>query len=99
MFVAWEHPVSRPALGPAVQRLVVAAQDIPVFSLRRLPEDARGRATAQDSASRLHAFLDGRRMPFGLAGHDMGVPPNSLRYAAPTGTDLHVEKKLRKNAR
>ena len=27
-------------------------------------------------------------MPFGNAGHAIGVPPNSLRYAAPTGTVL-----------
>jgi hypothetical protein len=27
-------------------------------------------------------------MPFGVAGREMGVPPNSLRYAAPTGTVL-----------
>ncbi|HTR36168.1 MAG TPA: crosslink repair DNA glycosylase YcaQ family protein [Bryobacteraceae bacterium] len=27
-------------------------------------------------------------MPFGLAGRAMGVPPNGLRYAAPTGTVL-----------
>jgi hypothetical protein len=27
-------------------------------------------------------------MPFGQAGRAMGVSPNSLRYAAPTGTVL-----------
>ena len=27
-------------------------------------------------------------MPFGQAGRAMGIPPNSLRYAAPTGTVL-----------
>lgn len=27
-------------------------------------------------------------MPFGQAGHEMGVPPNSFRYAAQTGTVL-----------
>jgi len=66
----------------------VASKDLPVFSLGRLPEDARGRARAENTASRLHAFLNGRRMPFGQAGHGMGVPPNSLRYAAPTGRIL-----------
>ena len=60
----------------------------PLFSLGRLPEDPRRRARAQDTAARLHAFLDGRRMPFGQAGRAMGVSPNSLRYAAPTGTVL-----------
>src|SRR6267143_1724543 len=59
----------------------------------RLPAGAKSLRRAawadlQDATPRLHAFLDGRRMPFGLAGHEMGVPPNSLRYAAPTGTVL-----------
>jgi hypothetical protein len=33
-------------------------------------------------------LLDGRRIPFGQAGHEMGVVHNSLRYAAPTGRVL-----------
>ena len=84
----WEHPSLVQLWGPRFSDYIVAARDIALFSLGRLPEDTRRRARAQDTASRLHAFLDGRRMPFGLAGHEMGVPPNSLRYAAPTGTVL-----------
>ena len=45
-------------------------------------------AREDDTASRLHACLAGRRLPFGLAGRAMGVPANSLRYAAQTGTVL-----------
>ncbi|HUD64315.1 MAG TPA: crosslink repair DNA glycosylase YcaQ family protein [Candidatus Sulfotelmatobacter sp.] len=85
---SWAHPSLVQLWGPRYNDYVVAAQDIPVFSLGRLPEDARRRARAHDTASRLHAFLDGRRMPFGQAGREMGVPHNSLRYAAPTGTVL-----------
>jgi len=85
---SWAHPSLVQLWGPRYSDYVVAAQDIPVFSLGRLPEDARRRARAHDTASRLHAFLDGRRMPFGQAGREMGVPHNSLRYAAPTGTVL-----------
>jgi hypothetical protein len=33
-------------------------------------------------------FLDGRRMSYSEAGKAMGVSPNSLRYAAPTGRVL-----------
>jgi hypothetical protein len=84
----WEHLSLVQLWGPRFSAYVVAAKDLPVFSLGRLPEDARGRARAQDTASRLHAFLDGRRMVFGQAGREMGVPPNSLRYAAPTGRIL-----------
>src|SRR5882724_5365081 len=85
---SWEHPSLVQLWGPRFSDYVVAAQDIPVFSLGRPPEDLRRRARASDTASRLHAFLDGRRMPFGQAGHEMSVPHNSLRYAAPTGTVL-----------
>jgi hypothetical protein len=83
---SWEHPCLVQLWGPRFSAYVVAAQDLPVFSLGRLPENALRRGRAHDTASRLHAFLDGRRMPFGKAGHAMGVQPNSLRYAAPTGT-------------
>ena len=83
---SWEHPSLVQLWGPRFSAYVVAAQDLPVFSLGRLPDDAPRRARAEDTASCLHAFLDGRRMPFGQAGQAMGVHPNSLRYAAPTGT-------------
>ena len=74
--------------GPRFSAYVVAAPDLAVFSLGRLPDDARGRRRAEDLARRLHAFLDGRRMTYGEAGRALGVHPNSLRYAAPTGTVL-----------
>jgi len=84
----WAHRTLVQLWGPRYSAYVVAAKDLGVFSLGRLPEDARGRARAHDTASRLHAFLDGRRMPFGQAGHELGVPPNSLRYGAATGRIL-----------
>ncbi len=83
---SWEHPTLVQIWGPRYSAYVVAAEDLAVFSLGRLPENALRRRRAHDTASRLHAFLDGRRMPFGEAGHAMGVQPNSLRYAAATGT-------------
>ena len=85
---SWEHSSLIQLWGPRYSDYVVASKDLPIFSLGRLPEDARGRSRAHDTARRLHAFLDGRRMPFGQAGRAMGVPHNSLRYAAPTGTVL-----------
>ena len=85
---SWEHPSLVQLWGPRFSDYVVAAKDVAVFSLGRLPEDTRRRARAHDTASRLHTFLDGRRMPFGRAGREMRVPHNSLRYAAPTGTVL-----------
>jgi hypothetical protein len=66
----------------------VAAVDHAVFSLGRLPTDGPRLRRAEETADRLDAFLAGRRMPFGQAGRGMGVAPNMLRYAAPTGRVL-----------
>ncbi|MBS1876715.1 MAG: winged helix DNA-binding domain-containing protein [Acidobacteria bacterium] len=85
---SWEHPSLVQLWGPRFSDYVIAAEDHAVFSLGRLPEAARGRLRALDTARRLREFLGGRRMPFGEAGRGMGVVPNSLRYAAPAGTVL-----------
>jgi hypothetical protein len=74
--------------GPRFSAYVVAARDLAVFSLGRLPEDAGRRRAAEDLARRLDAFLDGRRVTYGEAGRGLGVHPNQLRYAAPTGRVL-----------
>jgi hypothetical protein len=74
--------------GPRFSAYVVAVRDLAVFSLGRLPEDAGRRRAAEDLARRLDAFLDGRRMSYGEAGRGLGVHPNQLRYAAPTGSVL-----------
>jgi hypothetical protein len=84
----WEDLSLVQLWGPRFSAFVVAAPDRWIFSLGRLPEDARGRSFAQDVADRLEAFLGGRRMTYGEAGHGLGVHPNSLRYAAPTGRVL-----------
>jgi len=84
----YEHPSLVQIWGPRFSNYVVAAKDLAVFSLGRLPDDVRGRTRAQETAARLHAFLNGTRMPFGKAGRGLGIPPNSLRYAAATGTVL-----------
>jgi hypothetical protein len=84
----WEDPALVQLWGPRFSAYIVAVRDRAVFTLGRLPDDARGRRVAEDTAARLQAFLGGRRMPFGEAGRWLGVHPNSLRYAAPTGTVL-----------
>jgi hypothetical protein len=84
----WEDPSLVQLWGPRYHVFVVAACDLPVFSLGTLPEDARGLSRATDLAARLHAALDGARMNYGEAGHALGVHANSLRYAAATGTVL-----------
>ena len=84
----WEDPSLVQLWGPRFSNYVVARQDLAVFSLGRLPDDARGRRVAEETAARLHAFLGGRRMTDREVGQGLGVNPNSLRYAAPTGTVL-----------
>lgn len=84
----WEDPSLVQLWGPRFSVYVVAARDLAVFSLGRLPDDAEGRRRAKDLARRLHVFLDGGRIAYGEAGRGLGVHPNSLRYAAATGTVL-----------
>src|ERR1700733_15943722 len=74
----WEHPSLVQLWGPRLNSYVVAAKDLPVFSLGRLPDNARRRARALDLASRLHTFLDGRRTPCGQAERALGLPSNML---------------------
>jgi hypothetical protein len=85
---SWEHSSLVQVWGPRFSAYVVAARDHAVFTLGRLPDDARGLRRAEDTAARLHAFLDGRRMRYDEVGRGIGVHPNALRYAAPTGTVL-----------
>jgi hypothetical protein len=74
--------------GPRFSAYVVAADDVAPFTLGRLSDEPGRRDRAERTATALHAFLDGREMPDGEAGRGLGVHPNSLRYAAPTGTVL-----------
>jgi winged helix DNA-binding protein len=84
----WEDPSLVQLWGPRFNVFVVAARDLPVFSLGTLPDDGDGRGRAEDLAARLHAVLGGARMSYWEAGRALGVHPNSLRYAAATGTVL-----------
>ena len=85
---AWEDPSLVQLWGPRFAVYVVAAEDLAVFSLGRLPDGGEARRRADDLALRLDAFLGGRATSYSEAGHALGVHPNSLRYAAPTGTVL-----------
>ena len=76
---AWADPTLVQLWGPRYSVFAVAAVDRAVFTLGRLPEDEKGLRRAVETAHRLEAFLDGREVPFGQAGH------NSLRYGAATG--------------
>jgi hypothetical protein len=84
----WEDPALVQVWGPRFSAYVIAAEDRALFTLSRLPDDAKGRRVAQETADRLEAFLAGRRLSYADAGHALGVNPNALRYAAPTGRVL-----------
>jgi hypothetical protein len=81
----WEDPSLAQLWGPRHHTYVVPKLDFALFSLGRLPDNAKGRLRAEHLAERLHAQLDGRRMTDREVGLAMGVG-NELRYAATTGT-------------
>ncbi len=83
----WQDPSLVQIWGPRFNVFVVARRDLAAFSLGTLPDDAKGRARAQDLADRLETVLAGGRMLDGDAGRALGVHPNRLRYAAATGPD------------
>jgi hypothetical protein len=84
----WEDPALVQLWGPRFSAYVVPRQDVAVFSLGRLPSDPRGLRRAEDIAERLDAFLEGRAMSATEIGRGLGIHPNALRYAAPTGRVL-----------
>jgi hypothetical protein len=81
----WEHPSLAQLWGPRYSTYVVPKRDFPLFSLGRLPDNAKGRRRAEQMAERMHAHLGGRRMTDRELGRAIGVG-NALRYAATTGT-------------
>ena len=86
--LAWADPSLVQLWGPRFSVYVVAARDLPVFSLGTLPEDERGRRRAEDLAARLGALVGDRPMNLADAGRALGVHHGMLRYAAATGTVL-----------
>ena len=82
----WEDPSLAQLWGPRYSTYVVAERDFAFFSLGRLPETGTTRARAERIAAQLHAHLDGARRTDREVGEALGINPNALRYAAPTGT-------------
>src|SRR5690349_11712224 len=59
---AWEHPALVQVWGPRYSTYVIPAQDVPVFTLARLPDAGKKRANAEATAALVHGFLEGRTM-------------------------------------
>ena len=81
----WEDPSLAQLWGPRYNTYVVAKCDFALFSLGRLPDDAKGRLRAEGMAERVRGYLDGRRMTDREVAGALGVG-NAIRYAATTGT-------------
>jgi hypothetical protein len=84
----WEDPSLVQLWGPRHNVYTVAARDLALFSIGIHPDDEKGRRRAEDRAARLQAGLGGARMGRAEVGRALGVHPNSLQYAATTGTVL-----------
>ena len=82
----WEDPSLVQLWGPRYSAYVVAATDLAIFSLGRLPDGAAARRRAIDAADRVEKVLGRRkRLGYGDVGAALGVNANSLRYGATTG--------------
>ena len=84
----WEDSSLVQLWGPRYSAYVIAARDLAVFSLGRLPDEGGALRVAEELAARLRRLLGRARMTHGEAGRNLGGHPNRLRYAAPTGTVL-----------
>jgi hypothetical protein len=82
----WEDPSLAQLWGPRYTTYVVAKRDFALFSLGRLPDNAKKRLRAERIAEQLHAQLDGRRASDREVGLALGMNSNAFRYAATTGT-------------
>jgi hypothetical protein len=86
--VTWEDPSLVQLWGPRHNVYTVAARDLALFTIGIHPDDERRRRRAEDCAERIQAGLNGARMNHAEVGRVLGVHPNSLQYAATTGTVL-----------
>jgi hypothetical protein len=84
----WEEPPLVQVWGPRYSAFVIAEGDLAVFTLGRLPDEPKARHRAHDVADRLEAALGEERKDVRDAARLVGLHPNALRYAAPTGRFL-----------
>ncbi len=81
----WADPSLAQLWGPRYSTYVVPKRDFALFSLGRLPDQAKGRLRAERMAKRVHAQLDGARATDREVASALNVG-NAIRYAATTGT-------------
>jgi hypothetical protein len=83
---ALDDPALVQVWGPRYNVYVVAADDLAIFTLGRLPESGRTRARAFDLAARLHIALNRSQMRDSDLAAALGEDGYVLKYAALTGT-------------
>jgi Winged helix DNA-binding domain len=81
----WEDPSLAQLWGPRYSTYVVPKRDFALFSLGRLPDNAKGRERAETMAERVRKQLDGARRTDREVAGALGVG-NAIRYATTTGT-------------
>ncbi len=69
---SWEDSSLAQLWGPRYNAYVVPKRDFALFSLGRLPDDAKGRLRAERTAERLHGALAGTRMTDREVGRALG---------------------------
>ena len=84
----WEDPSLIQLWGPRYNVYTVAVRDRAPFTIGIHPDDEKERRRAEERAARLQVGLGGARMDHAEVGRALGVHPNSLMYAATTGTVL-----------
>lgn len=84
----WEERPLVQVWGPRYSAFVIAERDLALFTLGRLPDEPKARQRAEDVAERLEDALGGKHMDCRDAARIVGLHPNALRYAAPTGRFL-----------
>jgi hypothetical protein len=83
---SWEDPALLQVWGPRYSVYVVAARDLPLFTVSRYPDDARGRRTVDDMTAQLKAHMGKKRMRFDDAASFVVGDANRIRYATVSGT-------------
>jgi hypothetical protein len=81
----WKHRSLAQLWGPRYSAYVVPKRDFALFSLGRLPDNAKGRQRAERMAELLRVHLADGQVTDREAGRALGIG-NEMRYAAPTGT-------------
>jgi len=83
---ALDDPTLVQVWGPRYSVYVVAAGDLAIFTLGRLPDSGRTRARALDLAARVHVVLEGSRSRDTDIAAALDVNGYELKYAGLTGT-------------